>query len=156
MYDSEEEFYCDGLGKEPSGISVYDILIHEYAIFSLITYEGALIRDLFSNSAPSVRQIQKGEINLYPTISEPGLELRDDLYGVKTNDEYHSWELFKHLTKYYNRYFDVDDINKSRDQLLDAVAMIFPFMEETLQKGTHLYRIRKMGLWICRGFSTLF
>ncbi len=145
-YDSEDKVYLDGSGRETDGLSVSEILLEEIVIFSSITREEILLKDLFKKSAPSERDIQKGERDNYSNIYERNLAFKDDLYGVETNEEYNNWELFKYVTKFYNRYFDVYDNKQSRDQLLSEVAIIFPYMEETLNKGERLYRARKMEI----------
>lgn len=146
VYDPEDKVYLDGSGRETEGSSVSEILLEEIAIFSSITREEILLKDLFKKSAPSDRDIQKGERDNYSNIDERNLAFKDDLYGVETNEQYNNWELFKYVTKFYNRYFDVDDRKQSRDQLLSDVSMVFSYMEETLKKGERLYRARKMEI----------
>jgi hypothetical protein len=156
IYDSDEKIYTGAYGEEVEGESIYDILIQDMEIFSPHINASELLKSIFNSSAPTQRDIQKGEIDDYPDIYDKSYVFKDSLYGVEASDEFYEWEEFKHLTMYYNRYFDVDeDKDKNgRNQLLDEISIIFPAMEENLEKNSILFRARMMET-LPESFSTI-
>lgn len=144
FYDSEDKIYVDADGEDAHGMSIKEILIEDEEIFSSGIDAERLLEEIFYSSAPSCRDIQKGEIDKYPDIHDSIYVLRDSLFGVEATDEFYDWQEFQNLTMYYNRYFDVDDDRDNRTQLLEGISFIFSAMEETLEEGSILYRVRGM------------
>lgn len=142
IYDSEDECYIDADGEDAHGESVHNILIEDEDIFSSDINAEELLEVIFNLSAPNFREIQKGEIDKYPDIHDCRYVLRDSLFGVEASEEFYDWQEFRHRTMYYNRYFDVDNDNNSRNNLLDSISIIFPAMEESLEADAILYRVR--------------
>ncbi len=144
MYDSEEKRYIGVSGEDVCSLSVYEILVEQEDIFSQNVDSERMLELIFRLSAPTQRDIQNGEIDEYPDIYDSRYVFKDALYDVEASDEFYQWEYFKHITMYYNRYFDVDSSIEGRNQLLDKISIIFPVMEENLEKGSIIYRARPM------------
>ncbi|WP_405157889.1 RES domain-containing protein [Paenibacillus sp. FSL H8-0283] len=145
MWDSENSSYISGNGQEAGG-SVLDILYWENPIFSdLHDTESAskLLSELIDSTGLTMSDIQDGCIDHLSDIFNPCFVFKNDLFGVESTSEYSSWENFKHLCKYYNRYFDVGTGNTHREDLLNKLGDLFQLMGRKLEINTVLFRARK-------------
>lgn len=144
MWDSESSMYVSGNGKK-AGESVLDILYWEQSIFSdLHDQESAseLLNELINSTGLTMSDIKDGCIDNMSDILNPCFVLKNDLYGVESISEYSSWEEFKHLCKYYNRYFDIGMGNTYREDLLNRLGDIFSLMNDKVDVNTVLFRAR--------------
>lgn len=145
MYDSEDDMYIDRYGEE-AGMSIRDILFEKEDIFNYNAGTEQLFVDLFLDSAVSQEDIKNGEVDKYEDIESDLFVVKNALYGSESITEHYKWEEFKHLVKYYNRFFDINPKIKKRDELLEALKPYFEKMSEILPRGTELYRVRKMEI----------
>ena len=145
MYDSEEDMYIGRYGEE-TGVSVRDILFDEEDIFNYNSGTEQLFVDLFHDSTISYEDIKNGEIDRYENIEADLFVVKNALYGSESIAEHYEWEKFKHLVKYYNRFFDINPKEKKRDELLEALKPYFEKMAKVLPQGSELYRVRKMDI----------
>ncbi|MGG1654405.1 RES domain-containing protein [Paenibacillus sp. NRS-1783] len=145
MWDSDSSSYTGRDGEE-AGESIFDILYWNESIFSsLHDSESAseLLTELIDETGLSFSDVKDGGIDNLSDIFNPCFVFKNDLYGVESISEYSSWEEFKHLCKYYNRYFDVGTGNTYREDLLNTLGDIFRLMNEKLDMNTVLFRARK-------------
>lgn len=145
MWDSDSSSYISGNGQE-AGESVLDILYWENPIFSdLHDVESAskLLSELIDSTGLTMSDIQDGCIDHMSDIFNPCFVFKNDLFGVESTLEYSSWGKFKHLCKYYNRYFDVGTGNTHREDLLNKLGDLFQLMGGKLEVDTILFRARK-------------
>lgn len=145
MYDSEDDMYIDRYGEE-AGMSIREILFEKEDIFNYNAGTEQLFVDLFLDSAVSQEDIKNGEVDKYEDIESDLFVVKNALYGSESITEHYKWEEFKHLVKYYNRFFDINPKIKKRDELLEALKPYFEKMSEILPRGTELYRVRKMEI----------
>lgn len=142
MYDSEEKIYIDGDGNEAEPISIYDILIDENDILSFDDDKKVekLLYNIFYPDYKEVN-IKPDEFDL-EDFFDPYLDffvLKDDLHRMYGTTEYISWDSFVYITKYYNRFFD---INSNKTKLLKNLKHILKKMEELIRESTIFYRAR--------------
>lgn len=107
MYDSEDDMYIDRYGEE-AGMSIRDILFEKEDIFNYNAGTEQLFVDLFLDSAVSQEDIKNGEVDKYEDIESDLFVVKNALYGSESITEHYKWEEFKHLVKYYNRFFDIN------------------------------------------------
>ena len=149
MYDSEDKIYIDGDGNEAEPISIYDILIDENNILSFDDDEKVekLLYNIFCPAYEDVN-IKPDEFYLEDFFNPYAdvFVLKDDLHRMYGTTEYISWDSFVYLTKYYNRFFD---INSNKAELLKNLKHILKKMEEIIYEFTIFYRARFYDNDIC-------
>lgn len=154
MYDPEDDEYV-GPDGEKTGISVREILFYEEEIFNYNSGTEQLFSDLFHDSEISYEDIKNGEFDKYEDIDSDLFVVKNALYGSESIAEYCEWEKFKHLVKYYNRFFDINPKGEKRDKLLAALNPYFKKMVEVLPQGAELYRVRKMDIQSAEHLNSL-
>lgn len=87
---------------------------------------------------------KQGESDVFEDIDNCNLVLKDDLYGLEATKMYYTWEFFKYITKYYNRFFDIDKDCQRRDYLKELVPYILEY-DTVIKAGTIYYRARKLN-----------
>jgi hypothetical protein len=100
-----------------------------------------LAKDLLEDSGPSHEDIRDGGDQDWLENGEAELVLRSDLPDQDRNKFRASWEMFKANLKHHSRFFDFSGV-QSRDKLLQPIVKFFPYLEETLNIGSVLYRAR--------------
>lgn len=145
MWDSDRSIYTGGNGEE-AGESLLEILYWVHGIFSARhTEESAseILQELIDSTGLTMSDITDGCTDQLSDIFDPCFVTKNDLYGVESTREYSMWEEFKHLCKYYNRYFDIGEGNTYREELLSKLGNIFKLMSDEIGANTVLFRARK-------------
>ena len=105
-----------------------------------------MFEDLFLDSAPTYEEIKDGEYDKFNDTESDLFVLKNALYGSENTTQHYKWTTFKHLVKYYNRFFDIDSKEEKREELLESLKPYFEKMVEELPKGHEFYRVRKMDI----------
>ena len=133
-YDPEEQ------GFNRYGDSIVEILISTEDIFSDdLPYETQvkLVEDLLDASG------SYGSDSDYDWIKNEELVEQNVLFKQETSSEYQSWEMFKKVCKFHNRYFDLLGGNYRKNSMLKALSLIFRKLTVYLPAGTTMYRVRE-------------
>lgn len=97
----------------------------------------AFIGDIFSNS-------KKGEI-YFKTFDYPKNDLeiviKDSLSEGKNTGISKNWNIFKHIVRKYNRYFDISP-SYSKLTYLEVIKEYLPYLEKIIYKKERFYRAR--------------
>ena len=140
-HDPDEKMYCGPDGKEAKIYSIREILTECEVILNDVTSETSLLTDLFDDLY-SYREIQKGAYDQFSDIDSQEWVIKNDLYGSEQIRISHAWEIFKHISKHYSRYFDFAGFGFRGDCLERLDPYIYEFIV-SVPKGTKLYRVRK-------------
>ena len=131
--EGEEDF-------KREGESVEEILTYTKCIFSdnlTMEAQDKLLSDLLDSSAPF------GQDADYDWIQLDDLVEQNAQFKQKTSREYQSWEMFKKVCKYYNRYFDLLDGSYRKKSMLKDLSLVFKELTVLLPVGTTIYRVRE-------------
>lgn len=143
-WDSEEKQYCNRTGRSVAPYSIRDILVEEENVLNEAVIDTTILEDIFSDSGLSFEEKKQGESDVFEDIDNCNLVLKDDLYGLEATKMYYTWEFFKYITKYYNRFFDIDKDCQRRDYLKELVPYILEY-DTVIKAGTIYYRARKLN-----------
>ena len=143
-WDSEEKLYCNRTGRSVAPYSIRDILVEEENVLNEAVIDTTILEDIFSDSGLSFEEKKQGESDVFEDIDNCNLVLKDDLYGLEATKMYYTWEFFKYITKYYNRFFDIDKDCQRRDYLKELVPYILEY-DTVIKAGTIYYRARKLN-----------
>lgn len=136
-YDDEEKGYL------AEGETVKSILTYTKGIFSdLLTFEKQeqLLEDLIESSGPI------GNEDEYDWIQLDELVEQNALFKQETSREYQSWEMFKKVCKFHNRYFDLLDGSYRKNSMLKDLSLVFKKLTVFLPIGTTVYRAREWDI----------
>lgn len=143
-YDSEDGAYHNAMGGAPFCYSVREILTEEEEILSLFVMDPTILDDIFRDSGLSYEEKKDGEVDIFEDIESCSFVIKNDLYGLETTKMYYSWELFKYTTKYYNRFFDIEEMYSRKDYLDQLQPYILEY-EKNIIPGTVFFRARKLN-----------
>ncbi|MDO4447005.1 MAG: RES domain-containing protein [Lachnospiraceae bacterium] len=143
-WDSEEKQYCNRTGRMADPYSIRDILVEEENVLNEAVIDTTILEDIFSDSGLSFEEKKQGELDVFEDIDNCNLVLKDDLYGLEATKMYYTWEFFKYITKYYNRFFDIDKDCQRRHYLKELVPYLLEY-ETVIKEGTIYYRARKLN-----------
>lgn len=141
-YDYEYKQYYDYTGEFPLIYSVREIIIESECAINDNVIETTLLDDIFEDSGLSFEEKKYGEYDMYEDIEAPHLVIKNDLYGVESIKIYHSWKIFKHTVKHFNRFFDIGKVNL-REQYLDQLRPFIMEYERNVSTSTVFYRVRE-------------
>jgi len=141
MYDSEDGVYLGPDGNEATVYSVREILMEEEEAFSDITNSDRLAYDLFSELVTYEEQ-KDGVFNPFCDIDLECFVIKDNLYGLESTQIYHTWELFKHTIKHYNRFFEVNGL-EIRSKCLENINTYLHDFITDIDIDTVFYRARE-------------
>lgn len=127
-WDSEEKQYCNRTGRSVAPYSIRDILVEEENVLNEAVIDTTILEDIFSDSGLSFEEKKQGESDVFEDIDNCNLVLKDDLYGLEATKMYYTWEFFKYITKYYNRFFDIDKVAREEINLKELVPYILEYV----------------------------
>lgn len=117
-------------------------MIEEEDAISDDVIDTSILEDIFLDSGPSFEEKKDGEFDLYENKEDPHWVISNDLYGQEATKMYHSWKIFKHTVKHYNRFFDIEEVNLRERYLYQLRPYILEY-ESDIAVGAVFYRARE-------------
>ena len=132
-YLEEEEY-------KREGETIEEILTYSKCIFSdNLTKEAQdeLLYDLLDSSGSFETDAD------YDWVRNDELIEQNALFKKETSREYQSWQMFKKVCKFHNRYFDLLDGSYRKNSMLKDLSLVFKTLTVFLPAGTTIYRVRE-------------